>query len=339
MKIPGVDPDLLVMIDLLLQRRSQETTDFDLAFWNRVTDLGLARVTGASSAGGSDGSWHDAAALLRRTAYYGIHLPVAEHDLLAGWLLETQKMPSSASVLRTMSIIDSGGVAQAPFARWSDHILVMWQDQNSWHLADLPTADLKIEAVDTPGGPRDRLTDLVLPTGAPTIDQRLSRRVQLRSALIRTIQMTGAMERCLDLCLEHAETRQQFGRSIIHFQAVQHLIADIAGEAALAIVAVDRAITTAQSQSLEEMEFATAVAVSCAGHAASVVVRNAHQVHGAMGTTREHELHRHTQSILGWRSECGPTREWDARLGSALVAATDRDVWDLVHTGLPVPSR
>jgi acyl-CoA dehydrogenase len=338
MRFPGVDPDLLDMIDALLQRRSQDTTDFDLKFWNRVTDLGLARVTGSSSVGGSDGSWHDAAALVRRTAYYGIQLPLAEHDLLAGWLLETQNKPSADSMLRTMSVVDSAGVAQAPFARWSDHILVLWQEQDSWHFSDLPTADLKIETVDTPGGPRDRLVDLALPAGAPTIDRRLVRHLQMRSALVRTIQMTGAMERCLDLCLEHAETRQQFGRPIINFQAVQHLIAEVAGEAALAAVAVDRAVTTAHGQSFEEVEFATAVAVSCAGHAASVVVRNAHQVHGAIGTTREHELHRHTLSILGWRSECGPIHEWDTRLGSALVAATDRDVWDLVQTGLPVPS-
>ena len=53
------------------------------------------------------------------------------------------------------------------------------------------------------------------------------------------------------------------------------------------------------------MLFAVAVAKSCVGHAASVVVRGAHQVLGAIGTTLEHELHTLTKPILARRSEFG----------------------------------
>jgi acyl-CoA dehydrogenase len=66
---------------------------------------------------------------------------------------------------------------------------------------------------------------------------------------------------------------------------------------------------------------AVAVAKSCAGHASEVVVRNAHQVHGAIGTTAEHGLHRLTMPLLAWRSEYGSTRYWDEELGAGVLRA------------------
>ena len=69
------------------------------------------------------------------------------------------------------------------------------------------------------------------------------------------------------------------------------------------------------------MAFLVAAARSCAGHASSVVVRNAHQVHGAIGTTREHRLHEFTRAALAWRSEFGSVRYWDEWLTDAALSA------------------
>ena len=73
-----------------------------------------------------------------------------------------------------------------------------------------------------------------------------------------------------------------------------------------------------------------AVARSCAGHAASVVVRNAHQVHGAIGTTREHALQRYTRLALAWRSEYGSVHYWDEQVTAAAVAAGGPSLWPLI---------
>jgi acyl-CoA dehydrogenase len=78
------------------------------------------------------------------------------------------------------------------------------------------------------------------------------------------------------------------------------------------------------------LEFLVAVARSCAGHAASVVVRNAHQVHGAIGTTREHRLHEFTRAALAWRSEFGSVRYWDERVTDAAMHASAGALWDLI---------
>ncbi len=82
--------------------------------------------------------------------------------------------------------------------------------------------------------------------------------------------------------------------------------------------------------SSENLELLIAVARSCAGHAASVVVRNAHQVHGAIGTTREHRLHEFTQPALAWRSEFGSVHYWDDTLTTAALEAGCENIWGLI---------
>ena len=76
--------------------------------------------------------------------------------------------------------------------------------------------------------------------------------------------------------------------------------------------------------------FRLAVARSCAGHATTVVVRNAHQVHGAIGTTSEHRLHEFTRAALAWRSEYGSVRYWDEVLTGMAVQAGANGLWGLI---------
>ena len=79
-----------------------------------------------------------------------------------------------------------------------------------------------------------------------------------------------------------------------------------------------------------------AVARSCAGHAASVVVRNAHQVHGAIGTTREHRLHEFTRAALAWRSEFGSVQYWDDQVTDAALQRECRRAVEPDHRLKPV---
>jgi alkylation response protein AidB-like acyl-CoA dehydrogenase len=155
---------------------------------------------------------------------------------------------------------------------------------------------------------------------------------RLRGALMRAIQMTGAMDGAVDLTVRHAAERKQFGRPLAAFQAVQQLTADAAAEAALARAATDAALTQAVATRFagDGLLFSVAVARSVCGHSGSTVVRNAHQVHGAIGTTREHILHRLTMPILAWTNDFGSVAEWDALLEAAAREAGDAGLWELV---------
>jgi acyl-CoA dehydrogenase len=68
---------------------------------------------------------------------------------------------------------------------------------------------------------------------------------------------------------------------------------------------------------------AVAAAKVRAGLAATAGARSAHQIHGAIGTTREYELHVHTGSLWAWRDEYGDERTWAQRLGETLQAAPE----------------
>src|SRR5262245_19857719 len=116
--------------------------------------------------------------------------------------------------------------------------------------------------------------------------------------------LSGAARRVLDATVRYAGERQQFGRPIAAFQAVQHQVACAAGEVAGAGGAADAAVAAcAHGLSTEVARLASLVAKARAGLAAGPVAAVAHQVHGAIGCTREHDLRLGTTRLWSWREE------------------------------------
>ncbi|ORA31649.1 acyl-CoA dehydrogenase [Mycobacterium aquaticum] len=301
--------------------------------WSQLGELGLVRLTGSETSGGSGAGWAEGAELLRAAAWHAASVPVAEHDLLACWLLEAAELEVGAA-RRTAALLDESGTARAvPWVVTSERIVVIWPDGTAFRVADVDVASVRLTAGRNGAGePRDTV---VVDTGALTgtpVAATLVAQWRRRAALIRAIQVCAALDRILALTVTHARERIQFGRPLAKFQAVQHLVADIAAEAALARAATDAALAEAirTDWTSEQLDFLVAVARSCAGHAATVVVRNAHQVHGAIGTTREHRLHEFTARALAWRSEYGSVQSWDDALTDHAIAAGTNGLWALI---------
>ncbi|MEU6352577.1 acyl-CoA dehydrogenase family protein [Streptomyces sp. NPDC047072] len=103
------------------------------------------------------------------------------------------------------------------------------------------------------------------------------------------LTMVGACRRALDLVLEHARTRHQFGAPIGSFQAVKHKAADmhVAVERARAL-AYFAALTIAEDDPRRRL--AASMAKAAAGECQALVFRNAVQLFGAMGHTWENDL-------------------------------------------------
>lgn len=329
----GVDPALVDMMDAVFaEHRETQPQEAD-RLWQRLDELGLARLTGPEEAGGSGAGWYEAAELLAAAARHGVRVPLAEHDLLACWLLDAIGLPSTGAV-RTVCLLDGQGAARrVPWAARAERTVVVWNDGGAYRAADVGAGSLVITAgFNTIGEPRDTVTADVSALDGVAVPAELVTQLWLKSALVRAIQVCAALDRIVLLSVEHATSRVQFGRPLSRFQAVQHLIADLAAEAALARAATEAALTTAVSTdwSGESLEFRVAAARSCAGHAAEVVVRNTHQVHGAIGTTQEHRLHEFTRAALAWRSEFGSVRHWDQRVTDAALSAGAAGLWSLV---------
>ncbi|PJE25236.1 MAG: acyl-CoA dehydrogenase [Mycobacterium sp.] len=324
----SVDPALLDMMNAVFAEHAHDPT-----LWQRLDELGLVRLTGAEEHGGSGAGWLEAAALLDASVRNGARIPLAEHDLLACWLLESSGVPVDAAV-RTVCMLDKQGRASGvPWAAAAERVVLVWRGDGGFRVADVAPRDLSITpGTNLIGEPRDEVVADLSGQQGSAIGLAPVTGLRLRSGLVRSIQVCAALDRVLELCIEHVRSRVQFGRPLSKFQAVQNLVSDTAAEAALARAATEAALTAAVTSdwSADNLEFLVAVARSCAGHATSVVVRNAHQVHGAIGTTREHRLHEFTRAALAWRSEFGSVQYWDNQVTDSAMYASAGGLWGLI---------
>jgi hypothetical protein len=145
----------------------------------------------------------------------------------------------------------------------------------------------------------------------------------LRGALMRSVQMGGAISRVLEMTVSYARDRHQFGVPLNRFQAVQQQLARLAAEAA----AADAAVTAAVEYPDDRRQVAAAKVRT--GQAAGIASTIAHQVHGAIGFTHEHALHRWTTKLWRWRDDFGTEAFWARELGHDLLTAGADRCWEL----------
>ena len=110
----------------------------------------------------------------------------------------------------------------------------------------------------------------------------------LRAAL--AAEQLGVAEQALADAVEYAGVREQFGRVIGSFQAMKHLLADVATETDLARSMVEHAVWAAAA-SPEDLPEAAAMAMLAASRAAVVASGENVQVHGGIGFSWEHPAH------------------------------------------------
>jgi len=103
-------------------------------------------------------------------------------------------------------------------------------------------------------------------------------------------EMTGGMQRLLDLTVEYAKTRKQFGRPIGQFQAVQHQCADMLLYTESSRSAAYYAAYAIQ-EGIPEASVAVSVAKAYASDAYREVGNRSIQVQGGMGFTWENDTH------------------------------------------------
>lgn len=142
--------------------------------------------------------------------------------------------------------------------------------------------------------------------------------------------MAGAMGHALALSIEHVNTRQQFGRPLAKFQAVQQSLAVMACEvrAVEAAAAALAARLDAVKLDASAADFEIAAAKLRANRAVGVVTAIAHQVHGAIGFTEEYDLNRVTIPLMRWRTAHGNDAYWAQRLGRQVAGLGGRGLWE-----------
>ena len=124
--------------------------------------------------------------------------------------------------------------------------------------------------------------------------------------------------------------REQFGRVLARFQAVQHSVAIMASlvtASSVACAAAGNALSD-EDASATQVAFDVLACRSQADRMAAYVVRQAHQLHGAIGFTEEHSLRFATARLNAWRAIAPAEAEINETLGRLAFAAGD--AWTLV---------
>jgi alkylation response protein AidB-like acyl-CoA dehydrogenase len=131
------------------------------------------------------------------------------------------------------------------------------------------------------------------------------------------LEAVGIAAKALELAVEHAKTREQFGRPIGVYQAVSHPIADTYIETELArSLAYWAAWCVAEGDELAPV--AVASAKSFCGDAAVAACERSIQVHGGIGFTWEHVLHRYYKRALAIQAFGGYARKQRADVAAWL---------------------
>ena len=132
------------------------------------------------------------------------------------------------------------------------------------------------------------------------------------------LEAAGIAQHALELAVEHAKTREQFGRPIGVYQAVSHPLATTYVESELArSLAYWAAWCVAEHD--EQLPVAAAAAKSFAGDVAVAACERAIQVLGGIGFTWEHPLHTYYKRALWIQAHGGYSREQRAKVAAWLL--------------------
>jgi acyl-CoA dehydrogenase len=286
-----------------------------------LAEAGMLRLGVPEERGGSGGDVRDAATLVRLAAEYAVQVPVAE-GLVAAWLLAAAGLAIPDGLLTFSAHTPAGPSApfrRVPYGRHADHVVALVSTDDGHVVIDAAVAgaDL-VEGADLAGAPRDDIA-LVQPRVTP-VRGDIARRAIVLARLFAAVTVAGAASRATALAVRHSGERIQFGRPLAAFQAIQQQLAQAAAETAAARCAAEEAVTAVAAD--EDAALAVAAAKLRCNRAAGLVTAVTHQVHGAIGVTLEHALHRSTTLMAARRDELGT----DVELGAALVGACS-DVW------------
>ena len=156
------------------------------------------------------------------------------------------------------------------------------------------------------------LNEVVVPSasvlGVPGYGNEIVNHMMLYGAAARASQMVGAGGAVTDRTIAYVKERRQFGRPIGAFQVIQHYMADMATKVKSAKHLADRA-AWALTADIDPAQASRIVAQAkwTANTLMHDIVWKAHQSHGAIGFTWEHDLHLYTRRILSWRADYGDT--------------------------------
>ena len=170
--------------------------------------------------------------------------------------------------------------------------------------------------------------------GPQEAERVITHALQVGSALL-AVEQVGAAQHLLDLSVDYAKSRLQFGRQIGSFQAIKHKLADM-------LVDLEHARSTAYhavwalGDASDDPALAASIAQATASAAFSRIAADTIQVHGGIGFTWEHQAHLYFKRAATDAALLGTAEEHRSRVADMVLetAVADAD-GARVATGFP----
>ena len=289
--------------------------------WQALLESGFADCLLPESAGGAALPLRELAPVLFVTGRHALPLPLAQ-TIFARALLQAHGITLPAGPVALAGFEDGAGAALVADARHAQWFLL----QDGERCLLLSAADARAEAT---GAHHDLTLRVPRPdASAPAAFSLPAGTLRTLGACLHTAQLAGALSHVLDLTLQYANDRQQFGRAIGKFQAIQHQVSEMAEHVAAARVAAQLACDSGTGT---PDRLRAAIGKLRASEAVTPVAAIAHAVHGAIGITEEYDLQLYTRRLHAWRMADGSERWWSRVLGEAVCASAGRNAVELVR--------
>jgi alkylation response protein AidB-like acyl-CoA dehydrogenase len=291
-------------------RRLEESAGFDRALWRELAELGVFSLRRPEPDGAGLGM-ASAALVFAELGRRLVPGPIAWTHLGAG-------LAGAANGERIIGGCEALGPSRAPILvehlASLDALLVIRRE-------DVHLVDPKALAAEE-REPLDPLTPIAevasLPDGERIGDSEMATALRRDGALLAAAELLGIAEATLELAVDYAKAREQFGRPIGSFQALKHLMSDMLVRKELARAAVYAAAATADDAALGDPSRAVAAAKVVAGEAAMKNARTCIQVHGGMGYTWEAPPHYYLKRAWVLENRFGTVAEHARAIGERL---------------------
>jgi alkylation response protein AidB-like acyl-CoA dehydrogenase len=326
-------------------RRLMETaTGYDAALWSKMVEQGYTGIIFPEEYDGVGLGAVELILLMEEAGRALLPGPLYSTVALAGTVLNEMGTPEQkkrylAPICRgearaTVAIVEAGGawnpvgasVASVggkisgeklfvPDAGAADFIVVVARD--GVHVAEAKGPGVSIQAATAMDATRKLCSVRFQNAAAEKLGNPagLERALDIATAALAA-EMVGGMQRTLDITVEYAKARKQFGKPIGMFQAVQHQCADMYLETESSRSAAYYA-AWALAEKAADAAIAVSIAKMYASDAARTVGNRGIQVHGGMGFTWENDVHLYYRRAKGSETALGDAtfhRERIARL-------------------------
>ena len=313
--------------------------------WSELSSVGFADALLPESANGAALSLTEVWPMLFSMGRHALPVPYAQTLLGRAWLQQAYATTCAQAKVLAQGVPE-GTITFAPFRVLTERagvqaIGVSFGRTATWVLAQsdtsvwlLPTSQAQCVASGGNGSLDADLSWSPEVAQASLLGQFEQPQFRELLALSLAVLIAGAADRVFEMTLGWANQREQFGKPIGRFQALQQQISEVAEQVFGARMAAEMACRSTAWQPAAAL---AALAKAQTSQAVGRIVAVAHAVHGAIGVTKEFDLQLYTRRLNEWARAGGGAGYWSGVLGQQVLGAKSSAL-DFVRTELFVES-